>query len=573
MEEIENKSDNSKSKGMPTLKSMDDLPNFLKSTNANEEEAIKILTRFLIQDDFTLKKYGVVYDQTGFDGLGKEEVIASIGTEERLNQRAKSSANIWFKEKYPKLTYDSYGVEPQMDEIVPNWRIFKVLMIGGKGETTYLKVCLPLDESLTALVGDKDEPCAERASFVDKEKEKNEDYISKIKTNNFFKKKKNYSGMVKLLPGEKMIVRDEKNKDIVLDANSLRQQSMRNGFLDPPSVDSSLSDPYLLALNKKKNKKAKFNKPMTINSNKRNENNNQNNNFNIHTGLKSNNFNGTMSPEQFMGNGNNNNFRFNQVNNKNINGQQMNSYYNNNNNNNFMNYRFNSMNKKDDQPSLNPAQKIAQGLNNNNVKTPSIPDQMNNTPIPNTTNNNDPNNPLMMQLNALKEQMNMLTAQIKQKDQIIKEQSEKIGENGNNMGMNNLNGFGFPQDPKKGNLRKGLDPNQQNLPQESQADPNNINGMNNFGMNNNMNGGNWMPNNNFNNQYMGMNNNNNMGMNNNFSPNSTMGTNQGQGMYPNMMQGQMGGMNFPMNGRMGNMMPNRGGPLRKGLQKMSSQIL
>ena len=65
-----------------------------------------------------------------------------------------------------------------------------------------------------------------QATFVDKEKEKNEDYIGKIKTNNFFKKKNNYSGMVKLLPGEKMVVRDEKNKNIVLDANTIKQREM-----------------------------------------------------------------------------------------------------------------------------------------------------------------------------------------------------------------------------------------------------------------------------------------------------------------------------------------------------------
>jgi len=166
MDEIDKKAEDPRNnKSIPQLKSMEDLPNFLKLSNINEEDGIKILTRFLIQDDFTLKKYGVVYDQTGFDGLGKEEIIAPIGTEERLNQRAKSSANIWFKEKYPKLSYESYGTEPQLDEIVPNWRVFKVLMIGGKGETTYLKVCLPLDESETALVSDKDEPCLERVNI------------------------------------------------------------------------------------------------------------------------------------------------------------------------------------------------------------------------------------------------------------------------------------------------------------------------------------------------------------------------------------------------------------------------
>jgi len=82
-------------KGTVVLKSIDDLPNFLKSNNLNEEEGVKVLTRFLIQDDFQLKKFGVVYDQTGFDGITSGERIAPIGTEERLIQRARSSANIW----------------------------------------------------------------------------------------------------------------------------------------------------------------------------------------------------------------------------------------------------------------------------------------------------------------------------------------------------------------------------------------------------------------------------------------------------------------------------------------------
>ncbi len=84
-------------KNRPQLKSIDDLPNFLKSSNLNEEEGVKVLTRFLIQDDFTLKKYGVVYDQTGFDGIGSGERIAPIGTEDRLMQRARSAANIWVR--------------------------------------------------------------------------------------------------------------------------------------------------------------------------------------------------------------------------------------------------------------------------------------------------------------------------------------------------------------------------------------------------------------------------------------------------------------------------------------------
>lgn len=94
IDEDPNKNDKNQ-KTAPRLKSIEDVPNFLKNGNMNEEEGVKILTRFLIQDDFQLKKYGVVYDQTGFDGLTRGEMIAPIGTEERLMQRAKSSANIW----------------------------------------------------------------------------------------------------------------------------------------------------------------------------------------------------------------------------------------------------------------------------------------------------------------------------------------------------------------------------------------------------------------------------------------------------------------------------------------------
>jgi hypothetical protein len=79
------------------LKTIEDLPNFLKNSSLNEEEGVKTLTRFLIQDDFTLKKFGVVYDQSGFDGLVSGERVAPIGTEDRLMQRARSAANIWVK--------------------------------------------------------------------------------------------------------------------------------------------------------------------------------------------------------------------------------------------------------------------------------------------------------------------------------------------------------------------------------------------------------------------------------------------------------------------------------------------
>jgi hypothetical protein len=106
-----------------------------------------------------------------------------------------------------------------MDEIIPNWRIYKILMIGKNGENTFIKVCVPLDESMTALCSDKDEPCSNRSEYVEKEKKKNEDYIEKIKSNNFFKKN-NLGGKVKLLPGEKIIAKDQ-GKELVIDSHSI----------------------------------------------------------------------------------------------------------------------------------------------------------------------------------------------------------------------------------------------------------------------------------------------------------------------------------------------------------------
>jgi hypothetical protein len=96
LDEVEQETHHKKAKdGLQKLRTIEDLPNFLKHTQLTEEEAINVLTKFLIQDDYMMKKYGVVYDESGFDGVTTGERIAPIGTEERLMQRARSSSNIW----------------------------------------------------------------------------------------------------------------------------------------------------------------------------------------------------------------------------------------------------------------------------------------------------------------------------------------------------------------------------------------------------------------------------------------------------------------------------------------------
>ena len=97
-------------------------------------------------------------------------------------------------------------------------------MVGSKGENTFLKVCLPLDESETALVSDKDEPCSPKAKYVEKEKQKNEDYIKKIKNNNFFKKSKHNKGMVKLLPGEEIKYKGDNNQKRSMNSHDIQKK-------------------------------------------------------------------------------------------------------------------------------------------------------------------------------------------------------------------------------------------------------------------------------------------------------------------------------------------------------------
>lgn len=95
LEELDKEEKPVNEKPRAQLRTIDDLPNFLQKSNLTEDEGIEILTRFLIQDDLTLKKYGVIYDQTGFDGIPRDEARAPLGTEERLIQRARSGANIY----------------------------------------------------------------------------------------------------------------------------------------------------------------------------------------------------------------------------------------------------------------------------------------------------------------------------------------------------------------------------------------------------------------------------------------------------------------------------------------------
>jgi len=171
----------------PDLKSIEDLPSFLEKANLNEEDGIKMLTKFLIADDYFLKKYGAVYDQTGFDGISENEPIAPFGSPMRLVQRAKSAASLWYRNNY-QSGYEAYGAEIVNNQGNMNWKVFKVLLVGKDcgADHTFVNVCIPLQEDLVPLVVNENEECMSKIIFVENAKIKNIPYLKKIGQSHFF---------------------------------------------------------------------------------------------------------------------------------------------------------------------------------------------------------------------------------------------------------------------------------------------------------------------------------------------------------------------------------------------------
>jgi hypothetical protein len=159
------KMNNAHPKEIPVLKSLEDLPAFLRSANLSEKEGLCIISRFLLSDDFLLKKYGAVFDQTGFDGLMSNEAVYPVGSKERLSQRARSAAKLYYKNTYEGEEYEAYGAEevsrPGMDN---GWKMFNVLMVGRSSvkDHMFLRACIPDDEMYPPIVNQADGDCADK---------------------------------------------------------------------------------------------------------------------------------------------------------------------------------------------------------------------------------------------------------------------------------------------------------------------------------------------------------------------------------------------------------------------------
>ncbi len=170
------------------IKSVEDIPKYLQSCNLSPQESLKVISKFLISDDFILKKYGVIFDISGFDGISElNETPYPEGTKQRNIQRARSSANIYYVNNYRTNNngYDAYGAEKLNVVILPGWEEYKVLMIGKSNvnQNIFVRVCLPMNEMLPALTVSMKEQCSDKIAYVDEANKRNEMYLKKISEN------------------------------------------------------------------------------------------------------------------------------------------------------------------------------------------------------------------------------------------------------------------------------------------------------------------------------------------------------------------------------------------------------
>lgn len=152
------------------LKSIEDLPRFLQQSKLSLEEGIQIISKFLIADDYMLKKFGAVFDQSGFDGLMNLEMVLPKGNKGRDSQRAKSAAKLFYKNFINDSNFDAYGAEKiEITNLPQGWQVYKILLIrkgveNVENQHIFLKVCLPLDEMLVPLVTKFNLDCLDKVS-------------------------------------------------------------------------------------------------------------------------------------------------------------------------------------------------------------------------------------------------------------------------------------------------------------------------------------------------------------------------------------------------------------------------
>ena len=162
---------------------LSDLPHFLQTQT--KQSQMKLLTKFLIEDEEILKDNNGVYDESGRDGLDPLEDNYPYNSDDKINQRARSAAMLWVKQNPNYEKYEAYGSSAN-DETVDGWIVNTVLLMNSQGAHILKKVCLSKEEGLISFVLKMDEKCKEKIKIAENFNEKGKNYFPDRRGQNSF---------------------------------------------------------------------------------------------------------------------------------------------------------------------------------------------------------------------------------------------------------------------------------------------------------------------------------------------------------------------------------------------------
>lgn len=135
----------------------------LESAGITSEDGIQTASRFLLVNNPNIRALGGVFDKNQFSGIPTNEQI-SMNQEDRLFQKIKSTANLYFAVNLQNPNYDVYGIQEIISNKYFGWRSFRVLMVNRNSNSGnnnyYLTVCYPLDDMLCPFCIQNSEDCS-----------------------------------------------------------------------------------------------------------------------------------------------------------------------------------------------------------------------------------------------------------------------------------------------------------------------------------------------------------------------------------------------------------------------------
>jgi accessory colonization factor AcfC len=115
---------------------------------------MELVAEFIAEDDSRIAENGGIIDKTGLEGL--DEDVFEDGTEDRWMQRAKSAANIYYKNS--GKPFKALGCQPDEVETSETWIIYKVVC-SNADKMEVVKTCVPRRESIVSIVVPQGEQC------------------------------------------------------------------------------------------------------------------------------------------------------------------------------------------------------------------------------------------------------------------------------------------------------------------------------------------------------------------------------------------------------------------------------